>query len=79
MKMNAYCANRSGEEPGILFHSPSPIAAKAMASRALEAGAFAGQVITLTELFVDKDGILIRTDRMWRKSAGGKWRGFGEA
>ena len=77
--MTAYRATRSGELPGILFDNKTPSAAKARATRELESGAFAGQVITLTELFVDRDGILLRTDRVWKKPAGGKWHAYGDA
>lgn len=77
--MTAYRAARFGEEPGILFDSGTSSAAKARASRALEAGAFAGQVITLIELYVDQDGVMTRTDRVWKKQVGGKWRAYGDA
>ena len=77
--MTAYRATRAGEEPGVLIEAATVSAAKSLASRTLEAGAFAGQVIALTELFVDQDGILIRTDRVWKKPAAGKWRAYGDA
>lgn len=76
--MTTYRATRSGEKPGVLFDSKTTSAAKARASRALEAGAFAGQSITLIELYVDQDGILVRTDRVWKKQYG-QWRAYGDA
>lgn len=70
-----YRAGRSNEEPGIEFQATDHRAAKAYASRQLEAGAFQGQLISLVEIV---DGM--RTDRVWKKAAGyGKWVSYGDA
>ena len=74
-----YRAGRAGEEPGVTFEARSVRAAKAQASRLLEAGAFAGQVITLVEMAEAAPGGLAHTDRIWRKPAGGSWRAYGDA
>lgn len=74
-----YRAGRAGEEPGITFQAATLSSAKAKASRLLEAGAFNGQVITLVELMEVEPGVLIHTDYLWRKPAGGTWKAFGSA
>lgn len=78
--MITYRAGRANEEPGVTFEAATVNAAKSHATRALEAGAFQGQNITLVELVVAADGGWMRTDRVWRKAAhSGKWQAFGDA
>lgn len=75
-----YSATRGGESPGMIFEAATVNAAKAHATRRLEAGAIQGQSIQLVEIELATDGGWMRTDRVWRKAAhSGKWQAFGDA
>lgn len=78
--MTAYLAARAHEEPGIKFSAETLSAAKTIASRTFQSGAFSGQQIRLVEL-ADSDLGIIRTDRVWVKAAHhkGKWTPLGDA
>ncbi len=69
-----YRASRANEEPGMIFEAATVNAAKAHATRRLEAGAIQGQSIQLVEIERAVDGAWIATDRIWRKAAhSGRW------
>lgn len=77
--MTIYHATRQGETPGITFTAATLRAAKARATRELEAGAVLGQEIILVEAVEAANGEIIRGDKIWKKKAGytGGWTAYG--